>query len=78
MKVHKISEKLGDKELEKKLKKDNNKATSAALIQQLMEGEDEPEEPIRKRYLTNDPTVDKMGELLRDNPAGILLFTGMS
>lgn len=30
-------------------------------------------EPVLKRYKTNDTTVEKLGELLRDNPAGILV-----
>jgi len=33
-----------------------------------------PEEPPEKRYLTNDATVEKLGELLRDNPNGLLVF----
>ena len=31
----------------------------------------EPEAPARRRYRTNDTTVEKLGELLRDNPRGI-------
>lgn len=30
--------------------------------------------PIRRRYMTNDPTVEKLGELLRDNRNGLLVF----
>lgn len=30
--------------------------------------------PIRRRYFTNDTTVEKLGELLRDNTNGILVF----
>jgi putative DNA primase/helicase len=30
--------------------------------------------PSLKRYETNDPTVEKLGELLAENPNGILLF----
>jgi hypothetical protein len=33
-----------------------------------------PKEPIRRRYLTNDPTIEKAGELMRDNPRGLILF----
>ena len=36
--------------------------------------DDEGEEPHRKRYLTNDATVEKIGELLAANPRGILVF----
>jgi putative DNA primase/helicase len=32
------------------------------------------EEPKARRYISNDPTVAKMGELLRDNPNGLFLF----
>jgi hypothetical protein len=30
--------------------------------------------PARRRYVTNDGTVEKIGELLRDNPRGLLVF----
>ena len=39
-----------------------------------MEAVQEPEPPARRRYLTKDSTVEKLGELLRDNPRGILVF----
>jgi len=32
-----------------------------------------PAPPILRRYKTNDTTVEKLGELLRDNPAGLLV-----
>lgn len=35
---------------------------------------DSPEAPARRRFLTQDSTVEKLGELLRDNPRGILIF----
>src|SRR5688572_3445687 len=31
-------------------------------------------EPACRRYLLHDPTVEKLGEVLRDNPRGVLLF----
>ena len=31
-------------------------------------GEQAPEAPTLRRYKTNDSTVEKLGELLRDNP----------
>jgi putative DNA primase/helicase len=34
----------------------------------------DPDPLVRRRYLTQDPTVEKLGELLRDNPRGILVF----
>lgn len=34
----------------------------------------EPETRTRRRYKTNDATIEKMSELLNENPRGILLF----
>jgi putative DNA primase/helicase len=35
---------------------------------------DEPIEPTPKRYLVNDSTVEKLGELLNQNPTGLTVF----
>lgn len=35
---------------------------------------DEPEPPTPKRYKTNDATVEKLTELLRDNDHGVMLY----
>lgn len=35
---------------------------------------EEPHAPVRRRYVIHDTTVEKVGELLRDNPRGLLLF----
>jgi putative DNA primase/helicase len=35
---------------------------------------DEPAEPKLKRYLVNDSTVEKLGELLNQNPTGLTVF----
>ena len=37
-------------------------------------GDQAPAEPILRRYRTNDSTVEKLGELLRDNPTGLLVL----
>ncbi len=37
-------------------------------------GEQEPDAPKLRRYKTNDSTVEKLGELLRDNPSGLLVL----
>jgi hypothetical protein len=34
----------------------------------------EASEPARRRYLVNDTTVEKLGEILNANPRGVLLF----
>lgn len=36
--------------------------------------EEPPLEPKRKRYKTQDATIEKLGELLIDNPQGLLLY----
>jgi hypothetical protein len=33
-----------------------------------------PQKPIERRYMTNDATVEKIGDLLNENPAGLLQF----
>lgn len=35
--------------------------------------EEEPKKPTQKRYKTSDPTIEKIGEVLSENPQGILL-----
>ena len=30
--------------------------------------------PVEQRYIVNDPTVEKLGEILNQNPQGVLLF----
>jgi putative DNA primase/helicase len=45
---------------------------ATALAEQLREGEDPA--PIRQRYVINDSTVEKLGELLNHNPNGLLVF----
>jgi putative DNA primase/helicase len=34
----------------------------------------EPDKPVRRRYIVNDATVEKLGELLNENPNGLLLI----
>lgn len=33
-----------------------------------------PEEPVQRRFKSNDSTVEKLGDLLVDNPQGLLVF----
>jgi len=37
-------------------------------------GERAPDAPVLRRYKTNDSTVEKLGELLRENPTGLLVL----
>ena len=51
-------------------------ATWQPLREELRDHEEGmPAEPTPRRYKTNDSTVEKLGELLRDNPAGLLCPT---
>ncbi len=36
--------------------------------------DDDGETPVRRRYITNDSTVEKLGETLNENPNGVLVF----
>lgn len=52
-----------------------SKGDPAAIAQELRTHDDQaPDAPVLRRYKTNDSTVEKLGELLRDNPAGLLVL----
>jgi putative DNA primase/helicase len=44
------------------------------LAREIADDQSEIPEPVRRRFITNDATVEKLGELLRDNPNGIIVF----
>jgi putative DNA primase/helicase len=48
-------------------KQDPEKAAQAFIIE-------EPKKPVRKRFIVNDSTVEKLGELLNQNPNGLTVF----
>jgi hypothetical protein len=51
------------------------KGDPASIAKELRtHGEQAPEAPTLRRYKTNDSTVEKLGELLRENPAGLLVL----
>lgn len=63
----------------------HKKATQAKMLKAAKEGKDlsqladdalhgKPDEPVCKRYIVNDPTTEKLGEVLQDNPNGVLVF----
>ena len=45
---------------------------SQADVTALLRAEGEPDEPIRRRYVVNDLTYEKLGEILAANPDGVL------
>jgi len=58
------------------LKKATTKSDGLAIEQakQGMLNLEEPAKPIARRYWTSDATIEKAGELLKENPAGLLIY----
>src|SRR5215204_5626857 len=53
------------------------RAGDMVKLQEFIEGnrpEDEPEPPKERRYRTEDTTTEKLGELLNENPNGLMIF----
>jgi hypothetical protein len=50
-----------------------NDVDALSLKEKLMQSK-EPTKPIWKRYKTNDATIEKLSELLAENPRGLLLY----
>ena len=49
-------------------------AKDPAAARALLEPTDTPAEPIARRYIVNDATVEKLGELMQQNPWGTLAY----
>ena len=65
------TKKAREDDLKKAVKTDLAKAQEvAAEIVQL----ESAAEPVRRRYLVNDTTVEKLGEILNQNPNGVTIF----
>lgn len=60
-----------NKEKIKKLLKDGKDDDAFMLAADAVSNQAAPQ---RKRYITNDPTVEKLGEILAANPRGVMLF----
>jgi len=43
-------------------------------VTDLLRHDDDPSEPTRRRYIANDTSTESLGELLRENPNGLLVF----
>jgi putative DNA primase/helicase len=54
-------------------KKGNPASIRADLTRVMRELKEKEEADAEKRYLTNDATIEKLGELLRENPRGLLM-----
>ena len=53
--------------------KQDNRFDTLSLKEQLINAK-EPEKPIWKRYKTNNATIEKLSELLADNPRGLMIY----
>jgi len=78
--VRKITHELQKDEAKQQLKKyiKGHDQDKSLLIEQQEDElrelqQQEPEEPVKRRYRTNDTTVEKLGELLQQNPRGLLV-----
>lgn len=60
--------------LRAELRAKKDRRADAAILADLQALAGQGAEPVEVRYLTNDPTVEKLGELLAANPAGVLVF----
>lgn len=56
-----------------KNKSNNDSLEGLSLKEQLTQSK-EPLKPVWKRYKTNDATIEKLSELLAENPHGLLLY----
>ena len=48
--------------------------TAEEIGREMAEGEEGGEAPARRRYIVNDATVEKLAEILAENPLGTLVF----
>lgn len=65
------SERVAKDAIRKALKK-GERAKAADLAQEAVQPDSD--KPVCKRYVVNDATVEKLGELLKENPRGLLHF----
>lgn len=64
-----VAKKEGEAAIRKALK---DRADAVAVATELVS--QSPETPVRRRYLVNDSTVEKLGALLNENPNGLLVY----
>lgn len=70
-----VVRKIAKQEAEAAIRKDLKAGHSAESIAKRLASEQADEQPPqRKRYRTSDCTVEKLGEILNANPAGVLVF----
>ena len=61
-------------EMKRAAKKPGTSDEELRTLAQAVTVTDEGTGQVRKRYICNDSSIEKLGEILRDNPNGVLLF----
>lgn len=69
--VHKLKAEGAKKTAQARIKKGN---VDDAELAELLRTDEPPKEPTLQRYVVNDSTVEKLGEILQENPDGVLVF----
>ena len=69
--IAKQQKKLEDDKIAKDLKANRD---PKGILHDLLAGGEEDQPPARRRYLVNDCTIEKLGEILAANPNGVLIF----
>lgn len=68
----KLNEELTKAAIKKALKSGDSTQIESARSD-YARSQEQPQPVTEKRYIVNDPTTEKLGELLNENPAGLLL-----
>lgn len=71
--VHKIETEVATGALRGALKGKKTTAGDIEAARARLEGVEEPTPPAAKRYITSDATVEKLGEMCKDNSEGLLV-----
>ncbi|NCF35854.1 MAG: DUF3987 domain-containing protein [Gammaproteobacteria bacterium] len=70
---HKQQQAMRAEDIKKALKSKNRLRIKDAREDALEAARNELEPPVERRYIVNDATIEKLGELLNQNPNGLLL-----
>ena len=73
LKVYETEVSANEKEIKSAVKSKDPLKIDAARENYLSIEDSEPKRPSLRRYIVNDATVEKLGELLNENPNGLLL-----
>jgi hypothetical protein len=72
--VYNATKKALEEKINKAAKIDDDVSMRQYALDLAIHREQIPTEPVAIRYKTNDTTIEKLGELLRDNPQGLIVI----